>query len=61
MHGVTIPPFPYECSLMKDGFWVHENGYCPYELICKNWEIDSVTGMEDTSEMWRNAPVIEVD
>ena len=60
-HGVTVPPFPYECPLMTDGKWVHENGYCPKELICENWKENSLTGMEDTSEMWRNAPIITVD
>lgn len=61
VHGVTIPPFPYECSLMIDGEWVHDGGYCPEELICKNWEVNPITGMADSSEMWLNARVIEVE
>lgn len=61
VHGITIPPFPYECSFMIDGEWVHEGGYCPKEMICKNWEVNPITGMADSSDMWRRATVITVE
>jgi protein-tyrosine phosphatase len=60
-HGATYPGYRYECGLRIDGKYVHEDGYCPEELICEHWIIDDYDGMTDMSVSWGFAKTIEVD
>ena len=60
-YGVSPYGHPHECSLHIDGKWAYEGGYSPKELICEYWVVDDYHGMEDKSEMWKNAVVIEVE